>query len=197
MFCKAEEGLMRHQLILVIGLVVGSCLPGEAQAPAKQIFLAQALPSPMVLFSRPSPPSHSSRKVFLPIDLAPQPLGRFARLSTATYEPERSLESRFSIVVDRNPFITESSMAVAQLWRGRLQFEGFGTTPGTQYVQLGPSGIGHDFRPPSHDQAGLNRPADLYGISLRFNFKKTQTVRPTEIWRCLGWIVGKEHSCPL
>lgn len=187
---------MRLQLILVIGLVMGTCLSGEAQTSANQIVLAQELPNPMLLVFRSSPSNHSSPKVFLPIDLPPKQLGRYTRVSTATYEPELSLESRFSIVVDQNPFITESSMAVAEFWGGRLQLAGFGSTPGTQYVQFGPSGISHDFRPPSYDQRGVDRSADLYGISLRVDFTKAQTGRP-KIWRCLGWIVGKGHSCPL
>jgi hypothetical protein len=188
---------MRHQLILVIGLVMVSCLPGEAQTPAKQILLAQAPPSPMMVFFRRSPPIHSSPTVFLTIDLPPKSRGRFTSISTATYGPERSLESRLSIVVDQSPFVTYSSMPVAQLWGGRLQLDGFGSTLGTQYVQFGPLGIGRDFRPPSHDQAGLNPWADLYGLRLRIDFGKAQTGRPTQIWRCLGWIVGKGNSCPL
>ena len=47
--CRA---VLRHQLILVIGLVMVTCLPGEAQTPAKQIFLAQTRPSPMMAFFR-------------------------------------------------------------------------------------------------------------------------------------------------
>jgi hypothetical protein len=192
-----EQALMRHQLILVMGLVMGTCLSGKAQTPAKQIVLAQELPNPMMLFFRSSPSNHSSPNVFLPINLPPKQLGRYSRVSTATYEPEHSLESRFSIVVDQNPFITKSSMAVAELWGGRLELVGFGSKPGTQYVQFGPSGISHDFRPPSYDQKGVDRSADLYGISLRVDFRKAQTGRPTLIWRCLGWIVGKGRSCPL
>jgi hypothetical protein len=186
-----------HHFILVIGLVMGSCLPEDAQTPAEQIFLAQAAPSPMMLLFRASPPNYSSPAVLLTIVLRTKSLGRFTRISTATYEPERSLENRFSIAVDRTPFVTESSVSVAQVWGGRLQLEGFGSTVGRQYVQFGPSGIGQDFRPPSHDQAGVDRSVDLYGLSLRLDFGKVPTGRPTRIWRCLGWIVGEGHSCPL
>ena len=188
---------MRHQLILVIGLVMGSCLPGEAQTQAKHTIPGERPSGPMMLFFRPSPPNDSSPTASFAIDLPPKSLGRFTRISTATYEPEPSLESRFSIVVDQTPFITESSMSVAQLWGGRLQLEGFGSTPGTQYVQFGPSGIAQDFRSPSHDQADVNRSVDLYGLNLRFDFGKTLTGRPPQMWRCLGWFVGPGHSCPL
>ena len=183
---------MRHQLILVIGLVMGSCLPGEAQTPAKQRVLGQPPSGPMMSFFRPSPPNDLS-----PTAPFPKSLGRFTRISIATYEPEPSLASRFSIVVDQTPFVTESSMSVAQLWGGRLQLEGFGSTPGTLYVQFGPSGIGQDFRSSSHDQADVNRSVDLYGLNLRFDFGKTLTGRPPQMWRCLGWFVGQGHSCPL
>ena len=189
---------MRHQVILVIGLVVAGCLPGEAQTLAKQTFLAQQRPSgPMMLLFRQSPPNDPSPTVSLAIDLPPKSLGRFTRISTAAYESERTLESRFSIVVDQTPFVTESSMPVAQLWGGRLGLEGFGRSPGTQYVQFGPTGIGQDFRPPSRDQADVNRSVDLYGLSLRLGFGRALTGRSTQMWRCLGWIVGKGNSCPL
>jgi hypothetical protein len=172
-----------------------SCLPGEAQTPAKQIFPAQEAPGPIMVSFRSSPPVHSSPTVFL-IGSPPKSLGRFTRISTATYEPERSLENRFSIVMDHTPFVTESDMEVAQFWGGHLQLDGFGSTAGTQYVQFGPLGAARDFRPSSYDQAGLNRSVDLYGLSLRFDFGEP-IGRPAQIWHGLGWIVGKGDSCPL
>jgi hypothetical protein len=182
---------MRNQLLLVIGLVVGSYLPAEAQTSAKQILLAQRPTGRMMLLFRPSQPNYSSPAVFLTTSLPPKSLGRFTRMSTATYEPELSLESRFSIVVNRTPFRTESSMPVTQLWGKRLQVEGFSSTL-RRYPQFWSSGVGHDSGLPSPDQAAAkNRRGDLYGLSLRFEFGKAPTSRPPQIWRYLGSIVGK------
>jgi hypothetical protein len=188
---------MCHHFVLVIGLIMVSCLLGRAQTTAEQIFPAQTPPSPMMLLLRPSPPNYSSPTVLLTIVLRPKSVGRFTRISTATYEPEPSLEHRFPIETDKTPFITESSMSVAQVWRGRLQLEGFGSTVGRQYLQFGPSGMEQDFSPPSHDQAGVDRLVSPYGLRLRLAFGKAPTGRPTQIWRCLGWIVGKGRSCSL
>ena len=91
------QALMRHEFILVIGPVAGGCLPGEAQAPARHIFLAQRSSRPMILFFDPSPPNRRSSIVSLAIDPTPNPVGSSRRVSTATYKPERRQESYFSI----------------------------------------------------------------------------------------------------
>jgi hypothetical protein len=86
-----------HEFILVTGPVAGRCLPGEARAPARHIFLAQRPSRPRILFFEPSPPNRRSHIVSLAIDPTPKPLGSSRRVSTATYKPERRQESYFSI----------------------------------------------------------------------------------------------------
>lgn len=157
---------MRNQFLLVIGLAMGSCLPAAAQTSREQIFLAQPPSGPMMLLVRP-PPHYSLPTVFLTTNRPRKPHGRSARISAATYAPERSFENRFSILVNRTPFLSESSVPIAQLWGGRLQLEGFDSTC-QRYPQFELSNVAHDYPPPSHDQAGMYRSVDLQGVSLRF-----------------------------
>lgn len=162
---------MRNQFILAIGsigLLMVSCLPARAQTFANQIFLARSPSEPMMLFRLP-PPRYSSPTLLLTINKPPKFPGHVTRISTATYAPGPSLESRFSIVEDRTPFVTESRVPVARFWGGRLQLEGFDTTC-RRYPQL--SGMAHDYPPPTHDQAGMHRSFDIQGISLQFNLEK-------------------------
>jgi hypothetical protein len=165
-----------------------SCFSAEAQTSAKEIFPAQPPSAPMTLLFQPSPRNYSSPKVFLVIGLFPQSPDRFTGISTGTYALESSLESRFSITEDRTPFITESTMPVAELWGGRLQLEGFHSTL-TRDPQFASSGVGRVSRPASHDQADVNRSVDLDGLSIRFDFRKGPSGRPTRIWRCFGRIL--------
>jgi hypothetical protein len=181
---------MRNQLILVIGLTVCGCLPAEAQTIAKVIFLAQPRSGPMMLLSKPPPPKSPPRKVFPAINPPPKSLLRFTRISTATYDPERNLEDRLAITLDRTPFVTESTIPVAELWGGRLQLEGFDTTR-TRDPQFAPLGVGQVTPPASRDLASVNRSVDYDGLSIRFEFGNSPTRRPAKIWHYLRWVVGK------
>jgi hypothetical protein len=173
---------MRNHSILAAGLLLSSCLPMQAQTPATQIVLAQTSPNlTMILFRAPQ--VRLSLTV-LPIQLPGKPLSHRAFFLGAAYEPEASLESWLPIEVIRTPLLTESSFLIARLWRG-LQVDGFDSTVYSQS-----SGF-QDFRPSSHDQAGIASSVGLDGISLRYSFgRDAETRKPIPIWRCLSRIVG-------
>jgi hypothetical protein len=186
---------MQHQLILVVGVLLSSCLPGEAQTLATQVFLAQARPEPTTMLVR-ALPNHFPSNVSPASRLPRTPVAQFTVLVIPAYEPDRSLESRSLVEVVRTLFVTESRLVVIQFWRGRLRLDGFDSTLHMQNVQLSPSGSGGP--PPSYDQAGVASSVDLDGISLGFRFgRDAQTRRQPQVWRCLAWIMGKSRGCPL
>ena len=184
---------MRHQLIIVIGVLLSSCLPGESQTLTTEVLLAQAHPVPTVVLAR-ALLTHFPPKVS-PTSGLPRATGaQFTDIPA--YKPDRSLESRLQIEVVKTLFVTESRLAVVQFWRGHLQLDGFHSTLHMQNIQLGPSGSGG--LPPSHDQAGAARSVGLDGISVEFRFgQDAQTRRPPQVWRCLAWMRGESRGCPL
>ena len=186
---------MQHQLILVVGVLLSSCLPGEAQTLATQAFLAEARPEPTTMLVR-ALPTHFPPNVSLTSRLPRTPVAQFTVLVIPAYALDRSLESRTLVEVVRTLFVTESRLLVIQFWRGRLRLDGFDGTLHMQNVQLGASGSGGST--PSHDQAGLASSVGLDGISLGFRFgRDAQTGRQPQVWGCLAWIMGKSRGCPL
>jgi hypothetical protein len=175
---------MRNYLVLVAGLLLTSCLPMEAQTLATQIVLAQTSPSLTLIVLRTSRVRLSP--IVLPIQLPRKPLPHPAILLAGTYKPEAGLETRLPIEEFRAPFLTESSFLVAHLWRG-LQLDAIDSTIYSQSLQLGSPRIGsgfQNFRPSSHDQAGITSSAELDGIRLRYSFSRdADTRRPIRIWR--------------
>jgi hypothetical protein len=189
---------MRNCLILVLGLLLRSCLPLEAQVPATQIVLAQTSSSlTMILFRAPRV---RLSLIVLPIQLPAKPLSPPAFLLAAVYKPESSLESRLPIEEFRTPLLTESNFLVAHLWRG-LQLDVFERTLHSQGLQLGSpmSGVGfRDLRPSTNDQAGIANSVGLDGISLRYSFgRDAETRKPVQIWRCVSRVMGNGRDCPL
>jgi hypothetical protein len=169
---------MQHQLILVAGLLLSSCLPGEAQTLTAQVFLAQARPEPTMMLVRALP-------IHFPSTVSPahqpprKPVAQGTVFFTPAYEPDRigradachgcrSVESWSRIEVIKTPFVTESRLMVVQFWRGRLQLDGIEGTLHMQNVQFGP--LGSVGPPPSHDQAGLASSFGLDGIGVVFRF---------------------------
>ena len=126
---------MRSHLVLVVGLLLSSCLPMEAQTPATQVVLAQTSPNLTMI------PVRTLRLrlllIALPIQLPRKLLPHPEFLLAAAYKPEPSLESRLSIEEFRAPFLTESSFLLARLWRG-LQLDVVDSTLHSQSLQLGP-----------------------------------------------------------
>ncbi len=110
------------------------------------------------------------------------------------------METRLPIEEFRTPFLTESSFLVAHLWRG-LQLDAVDSTLRSQSLQLGSPRIGggfQNFRPSSHDQAGITSSAELDGIRLRYSFgRDSDTGKGIRIWRCVSWAMGDGRGCPL
>ena len=60
------------------------------------------------------------------------------------------------------------------------------------------SGVGfQDLRPRGNDQATIGSSVGRDGLSLRYSFGPDATKKPTQILRCLSWLVGNGHGCPL
>lgn len=171
---------MCNQIVLVVSLLLSSCLPMEAQRPATQVVRLSL--------------------VVLPIQLPSRPLPNSAFLSAAARKPEPSLESWLPIEEVRTSFLTETRFLVAHLWRG-LQLDVFDSTIHSQSLQLGPpsSGSGfQNFRPSSHDQAGIASSVGFDGISLRYSFGwDAETRKPTQLWRCVSWVIGNGRGCTI
>jgi hypothetical protein len=184
---------MQHQLILVVGLLLGSCLPGEAQTLPTRVFVARPeLTMTLVRTSLNLTPQKASLTAGQPR----KPVAQFTVLIIPAYVPDRRPESQSLREVVRTPLLTESRMTIAQFCRGRLQLDRFESTLHMQNVHLGPPGFGG--LSPIHDQAGLASSASLQGISLVFRFGRNAQVRSqAQIWRCLGLIRGNIRGCPL
>jgi hypothetical protein len=182
---------MGNHLVLVTGLLLSSCLPMKAQIPAAQIVLPQTSPSLIkILFRAPQVPASL---IVLTNQLPRKPVSYPVFLLAAAYKPEPSLESRLPIEVFRTPFLKKSSFLIAHFWRG-LQMDGFESTLHSQNPQFGSpaSSVGfQDFRPSSHDQAGVTSSVRFYGISLRYSLgRDAETRKPIAPWRSLSRIVG-------
>jgi hypothetical protein len=195
---KTREAFMRKYLILAAGLLLSGCLPMEAQTLATQIVLAQTSPSLTLIVLRASRVQLSL--IVLPIQPPRKPLPHPAILLAAAYKPEASLETRLPIEEFRTPFLTESSFLIAHLWRG-LQLDAVDSTLHSQSLQLGSPRFGsgfQNFRPSSHDQAGITSSVELDGILLRYSFgRDAETRKPIRILRCVSWVIGKGRDCPL
>ena len=102
---------MQHQLILVVGLLLTSCLPAEAQTLTTQVLLGPALPEPTPMLAPASLNDFPSK--VSPTSRPPQkPVARFKLLVIPAYAPDRNLESRSPVEEFRTPFLTESRLVV-------------------------------------------------------------------------------------
>ncbi len=189
---------MRKYLILAAGLLLSGWPSMEAQTLATETVLAQTSPSLTLIVLRASrvrlPP------MVLPVQPPRKPIPHPAILLAGIYKPETSLETRLPIEEFRTPFLTESSFLVAHLWRG-LQLDAVDSTLRSQSLQLGSPRTGggfQNFRPSSHDQAGITSSAELGGIRLRYSFgRDSDTRKGIGIWRCVSWAMGDGRGCPL
>ncbi len=187
---------MQKQLILVLGVLLGSHLPGSAQTRSAQLSLMQERPPPILLAAAPSP---SSLIAFLPAQpLAERPT-RFTVLLAAVFNRHRSLEHLLPLDVVRTPFVRQTRMDLVQLWAGRLQLGGFASTHHMENLVLGPSdAVGPLGVRISHPGGWSPRADRSYGLSLTFRLGgDAHTRRRVEGWQCLAWIVGAGHGCRL
>jgi hypothetical protein len=189
---------MRNYLILAAGLLLYGCLPMEAQTLATETVLTQTSPSLTLILLQASRVRLSP--IVLPVQLPRKPLPPPTILLAGVYKPETSPETRLPIEEFRTPFLTESSFLLAHLWRG-LQLDVVDSTLRSQSLHLGSPRIGsgfQNFRPSSHDQAGVTSSAELDGIRLRYSFgRDSDTRKGIRIWRCVSGVIGDGRGCPL
>jgi hypothetical protein len=166
-----EDRAMPIRVFSLLGFVIVGAITSPAQTKGINLMVAHPLPAVNSFLQQPQAisPVASAGSGTLPDALV-----------TRSYTPVSGIENRLPVEFYRTPFVTVSSVPVAQAMRGHLQIEGFGST---QYsVQFGPAGIDQPFRPPSHDQEGVNRSDDLNGIRVRLTFGNS-AVRNLPIWR--------------
>jgi hypothetical protein len=188
---------MRSHFVLLAGLLLSSCFPMGAQTSAARTVLAQSSPVlpapvlPMILFR--------ASLIRSLTELPERSLAHSTFFLGAAYEPEPSLESRLRIDEFRTPLLTESSLSVAHLWRG-LKLDVFESTFHSHIWQRGSptSGVGfQDLRPPSTDQASIASSVGHRGLSLTYSFGRDAARKPVQILRCVSWVIGDGHGCPL
>ncbi len=190
---------MRKQLVLVFGFLLSSYFPVEAQTSSAQIVVAETSPPPVVplILFRASPirPSTELPERPIPHYSAPHP----APLLAAAYKPEPTLGSQLEIEEFRTPMLTESSLPVVNLWRG-LNLDAFESTSHAPSLwRFSPtSGAGYeDLRPRSSDQASVGTSVGRSGLSLRYGLGRDAARKPSQILRCVSWVIGKGRGCPL
>jgi hypothetical protein len=193
---KYKARVMRSHLVLLAGLLLSSCLPTGAQTSAARIILGQTspvLPAPVTAMVFRASVIRSLTK------LPERPLPHSTFLMGAAYKPSTSLESRLRIDEFRTPLLTESRLPVAHLWRG-LKLDVFESTFHSHSWQRGSptSGVAfQDLRPLSKDQASIGSSVRHDGLSLTYSFGRDAAKKPVQILRCVSWIIGNGHGCPL
>lgn len=181
--------IMQQQLFLVVGLLLSSCVPGQAQTLTTQVLLARATPEPTPILV-PASPSTLPSKVTPRSRLPQKPVAQSTLLLFPAYTPDPNPEMSSLVEEFRTPYLTESRIVVVQFWRERLQLDGFESSIHTQNPLLGLPGSG-GLLPRTSDQAGVANSADLDGISLVFHFgRDARTTRQPQLWRHLTWIRG-------
>ena len=197
---KYRQGFMRKCFIFIAaaGLLLIACFPTEAQAPSSQFALEQT-PSSLTMILFPAPPPWLS-PIRLPIQLFGKSSPRPTFLMDEVYKPDASLENLLLLGSFRTPFLTESSLPVADLWQG-LKLVLFESTIHPRGLELGSptSRIGSYYmRPATNDQAGLANSVGLSGISLRYSFgRDAERGKSALIWRCVSWAIGDGRGCRL
>ncbi|MBI3669479.1 MAG: hypothetical protein HY237_06850 [Acidobacteria bacterium] len=183
---------MRKSLTLMLGIFLGSWLSALAQTsptPAKP-GTQRAAPA-----RRPAETDHSAPVVFLsgrPLD--PRP-GLSTGLIGATYRRDLASGNFSSLQVVKNPFVRQVRMGFAQLWSGRLQLDGFGSTRRMDSALRFSSGWGGfpGFRAATADSPGLRvlGAERTYGLTMTIRLgRDAATGRRAEGCRCLGWMAG-------
>jgi hypothetical protein len=155
---------MRRRLILLFGVLLISNVPAEGQTSTTQVQLAETRPEPtMALLRAPPPPLPQS--FFLPTQVPKKPLAQFTVRFNAGYKPDRSLASLSPVQVVKTPFMTESSVPIAEFWRGRVHLDGFQSTQNMANILLGRG---------SHMGEKVPRGVTLSGISLRLRLGRNR-----------------------
>jgi hypothetical protein len=185
---------MKYQLILATVLLLTTCAPAKTQTLTTTVFLVPPRVEPATSWVRTSR-SRFSKNVSRTTQLPSEPAPRLTAPAIPAYLPDRNSEGGSLVDHVSTPFLTESRLAVAEFWKGRLQINGFESTRHMQNEQFGPPG--YITLPPSHDQAGLANSGGSDGISLVLSFgRHARSTSQPEAWRCVEWIKSDESSCP-
>lgn len=170
---------MQHQLILVVGMLLSSCLLAEAQTPfTTQVFLPPARPEPTVAVL-PAPPTHPLPTVFQSVQLSTRPVTHLSDFLNAAHDPDRSLDRLSPVERNKTIFVSQSLLPLVQFWSGRVQL---GASISTLHMENFIVSLGH---------LGSSRSVDHYGVSLAFQFGRgARTGGPTQVWRRMTQLVG-------
>jgi hypothetical protein len=155
---------MRKRLILLVAVLLIGYVPAVAQTSGTQIQLAQTRPEPTIALLR-APPPPLPQSFFLPAQVPKKPLAQFTVHFNAAYKPDRSLASLSPVQVVKTPFMTESSVPLAEFWRGRLHLDGFQSSQNMANILLGRG---------SHMGERVPRGVRLSGISLRLRLGRSR-----------------------
>jgi hypothetical protein len=209
---------MKRKFTLLLAMFLGSYLSTAAQIPAARIVaerdrttpvvaMVQAGPAPLMAEYLPlpgNPGSFAPRTLPVPVPAVSFPAHKnpansavhFSCVLAGPYKPDQgmdSLEDQFQVEKVDTLFLKQSSLPLAQLWGGRVRFEGFASKLNTQNVQLGPSDAGgmQDFRPWRPRELGAPPSVNSYGVSMTFHFgRDAQTGRPPQIWQTVARMFG-------
>ena len=209
---------MKRRLTLLLGMILGGYLSTAAQIPAARIVaerdrtapvmaMVQAGPAPLIADSLPLPGNpgfFAARTLPSPVLGVSFPAHKnpansavhFSCVLAGPYKPDQGmdgLKSEFQFEEVDTLFLVQSSLPLAQLWGGRVRFEGFASKLNTQNVQLGPSDAGgmQDFRPWRPRELGEPPSVHSYGVSMTFHFgRNARTERPAQIWRTVADMFG-------
>jgi hypothetical protein len=99
---------------------LSSCLSGEAQTLATQVFPPQARPEPTMAMFR-APPTHPLPTVFRSVQLSTKPVAHLSFLLITAHSPDRSLDSLSPVESNATLFGSQALLPVVQFWSGRLQ----------------------------------------------------------------------------
>lgn len=153
--------MIHHQLILMLGALLSSCLSAAAQA--RQVQPTDDRSEAMAMLF-PAAPTYVPQSALLPSWPSGKLPTHFTLLPAATYNSAPGLQRLFPVEVFRTPFVKQVRVTVVRLWGGRLQLGGFASTTRTQNVLLGfPGSVGL-----AHSAAREPRAHRSYGLSLTF-----------------------------
>jgi hypothetical protein len=175
------------QLMVLLGIILGSHAPAVAQAPLPPIVAAQERIAPSMTVARAAAVPLLSASSVANLEAGKSP-ARFSLLFAGGYEGDHSLESFPQLEQTKTLLFTQTSVPLIQLWGGRLQLDAFQSTFHIQNMQPGAVGV---VRSPGQSYPGGPRSSQLSGVSLSFEFGRgARGERPSQLWRHLTRIAG-------
>ena len=173
------------QLVLLLGLVLGSHPIAGAQSTEHRVAFHQSPPLPMTVSSpRQTPPFGSSVQLI-------QQQGNFHGsydFRVATNYENQNPNSLSLFQQSKTPFVTESRLRVAQIWGARLQVNLFVDTFHSGNIMLGPLVSSEAF----HRARQVGEPPSfvLYGIGVSVPLgRNARWESSTGLWRSLQRIM--------